>query len=367
MNGRKVSQIIVIQLIALFQGLAYGVVPSIVDLVTDPDFHNIPAEHFRVLFIPFIVAAVLLAAAAGWASQRRKIRTIFISGMTANFTALALTAATNFTLPIPSLSFIFLFAAHFFLGGGVGMALTVLNRWVFVLFPKNTFSAVLFLWGAAGFGILISGLLIDYVLLLHKWWLGPMLVLGALFILLLISELLMEYPEMPREQEGKINASILVFLIPSILYGYLMSNLGKWHYDLMVQNQEFLFFGFWAVSVVSRFLIGILFPFLRPIYWYCFLPLLIILAPLILPFSQFVTAFALAALFPINLVWVQKQFPGKESLAAGLGIACYLSGIAIGIPLMKGAVITVAGGGILFFFHLFAGIAFPINPDRKNS
>jgi len=359
MTGRKFSQILLIELLALFQGLAFGIIPALVGLLTSPDFHDLSMERVRILFLPFVLAAILLAAMAGWISQRGKLHQFFIGGMVANFIALGLIALTTLTFPHPELTFSILFVAHFFLGGGVSTVITVLSRWIPALFPKKTFRANLLLWAGFSFGMLLSGGLIEYVLLLHKWWLAPLLVLGALFILLLIIDLFDEYPDVPQEKKGGINKSIFIFLIPVVLYGYLSSTLGVWDYDLTILKYELLFFGFWAITTVSRVLIGISFPIFPPYLWYCLLPILIIIAPLILPYSRFFLAFALAALFPINLVWMQRRFLGKESLVTGLGIACYLFGIALGRPVQVETLIIVIGGSVLFLFHLFTTIAFP--------
>jgi MFS family permease len=357
MNGRKFSQILLLELFAVFQGLAFGIIPAMIELFTNPHFHGLSENDVRILFIPFILASILLAVVTGWASQRGQVHAAFVTGMGANFTALALISVTNFILPNASLSFYLFFFANIFLGAGVGMALTILSRWVYVLFPEKMFSATLILWSAACFGMFLSVPLIDYVLFLHTWWLAPFLVLGALFILLLIGELLIDYPLMPLEKKGKLKASILMFLLPAGLYGYLIS---YWHYDLIFLKNEFLFLGFWAVATLSRLLVGIAFPLLRPSFWYCVLPLIIIIAPLILPFSYLWVGFAAAVLFPINLAWAQNRMEGMESLAVGFGMAIYLLGIALGSTFKIGEIATMVVGILLFFFHLFTSIMLPV-------
>ncbi len=345
MSGYKFSQILLIELIAIFLGIAFGIIPALMGLITNPNFHALLIEDVRMLFVPFIFAAIICAAVTG----RGPI--FFFLGMGATCCALALIGATAISLKD---SFVLLFIAQILLGGGVGSLLTILSRWVFTLFPKRSFSAMLFLWAGVSFGMLLSGLLIDFTLILHKWWLAPLLVLGALFVLLLLLELLVDLPHVPKRKEA-LKGSIFLFLIPAVLYGYLMSNLGVWHYDLMLMRFDLLFFSFWTVITVARFLIGLFFPLLSPIIWYCAFAVVIVIAPLILPLSTFFLAFALAALFPINLAWTQKRFGG----GAGLVIACYLLGIALGQPYKLDPLVIVSGGALLFFFHLFTGIAFP--------
>jgi len=200
MIGRKFSQVILIEFVAIFQGLAFGIVPSLMALITNPDFHNLSRGEFFILFIPFALAAILLAVMAGWFSQRRKLHHIFIGGMVLNFVALFLIALTGLSFSSPRFTFALLFVALFFLGGGVSCVMMVLSRWMSAIFHNMPFGGILLLWVTGGFGMLLSVGLIEYVLLLHKWWLAPGLVLGVLFVLLLMIDLFDNYPKIPKKK-----------------------------------------------------------------------------------------------------------------------------------------------------------------------
>lgn len=360
MAGRKISQIIFLELFVIFIGLGVGMIPSLYGLFTNPHFHNLSVLNFESLFIPFIIASIFLTVFFGWMGEKKDLNPVFMTGTALSIAGLALVSLTNLAFDFPILLLVTLYMGLFLLGGGTGILLTVITCWFSDLFPVKSFSANLLLWSGNGFGMILSVGLVEFSLILHKWWLSPLLVLMGLFIFFLLIDFFNLYPKTVKHEGKEINFSFFLFFLLAVIYGFLSASFDFWNirFSLIQSDFEFYFLLFWIVATLSRILFALLYTFSYPLMGYLLLPVVVIFSAFVSD-SQLYLAFSVEVLLPITLVWSQRIFTSQFSLVTSLGISGYFLGVGIGQWVELSSLMIALGGTVLLLLHAFVAKAFP--------
>ncbi len=364
------SEIAVVYLSGLVQGLALVSVPAAASVFTDLDFHGLTSSEYGSLFVPLAIGAILASGTGGPLAKRFGLKPLLLVGLGLNFVSMALLAATNVLTASHALAYGALLVAVAALGLGFGATLAALNTYAAGFFPARSDTALAALHALLGTGTALSPLLAGLVTGGGLWWLAPAGVAGASGLLAAAAS--MEPLESPVSSPGEGSVLDLLgraswrlwaYVGFAVLYGISETVLANWavvflHQDrgLSARSAGMALAAFWGAVTLGR-IVTALVTLRVPAGWiYQALPLGLVAVFLLLPSISGAIAgmvafalagFACSALLPLCISFAAQDHPKLSEIVGGGMVAAYMAGFGIGSfgvgPIRDTGLLNLAG------------------------
>jgi len=139
------TEIGVVYLAAIVQGLALVTFPAASSILTSPDGFGFDSTRYGTMFLPQVVLAVLASGLAPKLARRWSLRRVLLVGFAGDIVSMALLALSRLLLGAPDMAFGILLVATGALGLGFGATVMALNTYAETFFPESADRAVLML------------------------------------------------------------------------------------------------------------------------------------------------------------------------------------------------------------------------------
>ena len=137
------TEIGVVYLAAVVQGLALVTFPAASSIFTSADGFGFDSTRYGTMFVPQVVLAILASALAPKLARRLSLRRVLLAGFASNIVSMALLALSALLLRAPDLAFGILLLATAALGFGFGATVMALNTYSEAFFPAAHFLRVI--------------------------------------------------------------------------------------------------------------------------------------------------------------------------------------------------------------------------------
>jgi MFS transporter, FHS family, glucose/mannose:H+ symporter len=347
------TEIGVIYVAAVVQGLALVTFPAASSIFTSADGFGFDSIRYGTMFVPQVGLAILASGLAPNAARRWSLRRVLLAGFVGDIVSMALLAFSRLLVGRPDLAFGLLLVATGALGIGFGATVMALNTYAESFFPESTDRAVLALNALLGLGTALAPVLVAIVVALGVWWLLPVVVAC---ILVLICAIALMQPL--RAASAQTNAALptridwrrlprrfwfyatLVFL-----YGILEALNGNWatlylgrERGVSSRGASFALTAFWMMVTVGRVLIAAISRRATTRWIYVGLAIFLVIAfqlasrahseaEGILAFG--LTGLACSAILPLSISFGGYEFRSLSALVAGELIAFYQLGFGV--------------------------------------
>lgn len=380
------TEIALVYLAGLVQGLAIVTFPAASTILTDPATFGLSSSAYGGLFIPFVLSAIIASASSGPLARRKGLKPVFQGGLGSNALAMALLAASSAFAGAPANAHPVLLLSTAFLGIGFGATLSALNTYAAGFFPEKGDAALTGLHALLGTGTALAPLFAAVSLRLGAWWVLPLLIAVAMAALLAASlgqRLLSGFgpsgleTALPRQSLG---TRFRIYIAAVLLYGACETLFGNWAtiylhdaVQLSVTGASLALAAFWAMVTVGRVAVtawAVRHP-VRTVY--VALPLLMLVAFLgvaradsvvtgLLSFAA--AGLACSAFFPLSIDFAATEFRGQTETVSGALVAAYIIGYGLGAygvgPLRDGAGLSLgsiySGASVLALCLLFLAL-----------
>ena len=129
------TEIGVVYVAAVVQGLALVTFPAASSIFTSPDGFGFDSTRYGAMFVPQVVLAILASALAPKLARRWSLRRVLLAGFAGDIVAMALLALSRLLLGAPDVAFGVLLLATGALGLGFGATVMALNTYAEAFFP----------------------------------------------------------------------------------------------------------------------------------------------------------------------------------------------------------------------------------------
>ena len=336
MRARK---IISVYLSAFLVGISLVLYPAAGNLFTSADFHGFTSSQYGSIYIPQIVLAIITSLSAPKIAERKSMKLVMIMGLAALFVSNLLLAASHFVME-GNLDYVLIMLGTGFLGAGFGFTITALNPFAYNLFPGKETSAVTAMHILLGAGTAAAALFLNYFVNLGSWYVGPAIIAGLVFIMLLFTasvNLTLPVTEKVENETSGIPFKVWIFGLAVFLYGACEATFGNWGTIFLEKSGGLtttdaalglsLFWGFIAIGRI----IFTFYALKYPTKWVLILaPILIIGVFYALPSiegrSMLLGCMALGGLgmsiiFPVTISTATEQFPKYAAFISGILVA----------------------------------------------
>ena len=395
------TEIGVVYIAAVMQGLALVTFPAASSIFTGPDGFGFDSTRYGTLFLPQVLLAILTSAFAPRLARRWTLRRVLLAGLAGDVVSMVLLALSRLLLGTPDMAFGVLLFATAALGLGFGATVMALNTYAEAFFPNGTDRAVLALNALLGLGTALAPVLVAIVVGLGAWWLLPVVVACIAALLLGVA-----YAQPLRTLASSADASrptslnwvdlprrFWLYAAAVFVYGIVETLNGNWamlylsgERGVSTQGASYALAAFWVMVTVGRVLIAAI-SHLVPTRWiYVALPALSLIVFQMATHVQSETggiiAFGLAGLacsgfLPLSISFAGGEFPHLSAVMAGGLIAFYQLGYgvaAFGIGPLQGLLglsfSTIFAAGSLVAAPIIVIAWFVIrriNPDRSGT
>jgi fucose permease len=366
-----------VYLSGLLVGISLILFPAAGPLFTDPNFYNLDATQFGLLFTPQIVMAIVASSLTATVARRYGMKRVMFTGMIFAALAMLLLMISNFLIGVGDSAFICLLAATAAIGAGFGFTISALNAFAFDLFPGKEDSAVTAVHVMTGTGQVGAALILSLFVGLNLWWGAPLTIAVAvalMVIFLLTLPLKLTAENVPAETatppSGRLPGRIWLFAIVTFTYGAIEGTFGNWTPIYLETSarlspaQAVLGLSlFWAAVTAGRVIFAALAVRLNPRPLYYVTPFVVGAIFILLPaldgpaanYAALITAgVALSFYFPYSVSLASAESPALTAAVSGLLVA--------GLQLGTGVSANVVGLlsetiGLTTVFQLSAGYA----------
>ena len=342
------TEVLLIYLAGLIQGLALVTFPAASSIFTSPHGYGFSASLYGMMFIPQVVLAIVASSLGPRLARRWTLKHVLIAGLAADLVAMTLLSLSRFLQGVPSAAYGILLVATGALGFGFGAVVMATNTYAQVFSPGRENRAVLVLNTLLGAGTALAPLLVAFFVGLGAWWLLPAVV--AVLVLALIRACAKQPLEAatgdatPSSPKG-LPRQFWLFAAAVLLYGIAETLNGNWsgpyltsESGVSTQAASYALTAFWGMVTIGRLIFAAL-SSRKAVRWiYVGLP-----AALILTFqatahvdgeASGIFAFGLAGLacsafFPLCISLSGQAFPQFAAATSGTLIAFYQSGYGI--------------------------------------
>ena len=344
------TEIGVVYVAAVMQGLALVTFPAASSIFTSPDGFGFDSTRYGAMFVPQVVLAILASALAPKLARRWSLRRVLLAGFAGDIVAMALLALSRLLLGAPDAAFGVLLLATGALGLGFGATVMALNTYAEAFFPGRADRAVLALNALLGLGTALAPVLVAIVAALGVWWLLPVVV--ACVLALLFTVALMQ--PLGIAGAGGAPASVSWASLPHrfwlyaaavFLYGIVETLNGNWamlylsgERGVSTQGASFALAAFWVMVTAGRVLIALISRHLPARWIYVALPVMLLvvfqLAPHVQGEAGGIVIFGLAGLacsgfLPLSISFGGDEFPRLSAVMSGELIAFYQLGYGV--------------------------------------
>jgi MFS family permease len=395
------TEIGLIYLAGLVQGLALVTFPAASSIFTSPQGYGFSSTQYGAMFLPQVVLAILASSLSPVLARRWTLKRVFMAGLTFDLVAMALLALSQLLVRSPDLAYGVLLLATAALGLGFGAAVMALNTFAQAFFPGRADSAVLAMNALLGTGTALAPVFVAVFVALGAWWLLPLVVGAALLLLLLFGLAAPLQVAADHSVGGGVESGggllqglprrFWWYAAVVVLYGICETLNGNWA-TLYLTRQgvppdwaSLALTAFWAMVTIGRILFAVVSSKLPARWIYLGLPVLLAGAFLVVARADTanggVIAFGFAGLacsafLPLSISFGGQEFPRLAAVVSGGLIAFYQVGYgiaafgagplqeAIGLPLSAvytGGSLVAAAMFVLAFF-VTRGMANKISP-----
>jgi MFS family permease len=146
------TEIGVVYVAAVVQGLALVTFPAASSIFTSPDGFGFDSTRYGALFLPQVLLAILASALAPRLARRWSLRRVLLAGLAGDIVSMVLLALSRLLIGMPEMAFGVLLFATGALGLGFGATVMALNTYAEAFFPTRADRAVLALNALLGLG-----------------------------------------------------------------------------------------------------------------------------------------------------------------------------------------------------------------------
>jgi MFS family permease len=360
------------------QGIALVTFPAVSTVLTDPNEYDLSKTQYGSLFVPQVVTAITAALLGSKLAGRIGTKRVYVIGLGASLVSMVLLIVSKFFTGDQSAAYALLLLATACLGAGFGLAVPALNTFAAAFSPQAIDRAILVLNALLGVGTVLAPVLVAIFLGIGFWWGLPLVSIGLLTALLVVSLGLPLVVQAGRTGAGTatsgIPARFWIYAAFALLYGVCETVNGNWSQldmsDLGATATEasLALTAFWLMVTVGRVGFAALQRQVPPRLTYHALPFVLVVAFVliaVLPHGEpalGVLAFGLAGLgcstlLPLTISFGQEELVAFSGAVAGGVIACYQLGYGIaafgigplvdhgvGLPTIYAVAAVVAGG-----------------------
>jgi FHS family glucose/mannose:H+ symporter-like MFS transporter len=357
------TEIGLVYLAAVVQGLALVTFPAASSIFTSPDGFGFDSTRYGALFLPQVLLAILASAFAPRLARRWSLRRVLLAGLAGDVVSMTLLALSRLLLGMPDMAFGVLLLATGALGLGFGATVMALNTYAEAFFPQRADRAVLALNALLGLGTALAPVLVAIVVALGAWWLLPVVVACIAVLLFGVA-----YAQPLRLHVGNADADrptslnwidlprrFWLYAAAVFVYGIVETLNGNWamlylssERGVSTQGASFALAAFWVMVTVGRVLIALISQLVPARWIYVALPALSLvvfqLASQVQSEAGGIIVFGLAGLacsgfLPLSISFAGGEFPQLSAVMAGGLIAFYQLGYgfaAFGIGPLQG-------------------------------
>jgi MFS family permease len=280
---------------------------------------------------------------------------VYLAGLAASLVSMALLVASTLVVDDHAVAYGLLLVATAFLGVGFGLTVPTLNTFIAAFRPDAVDRSVLVLNALLGLGTVLAPVFVAIFVGLGFWWGLPILSLGLLVVLLVVSDRLPlethldegAAAALPDDRARAVPSRFWLYAGFAVLYGICETMNGNWSQLEMTTElgastttASFALTTFWATVTIGRVLFASIqrrFPAPRA---YRLLPFVLAAALLFTASlsdgdaAAGVLAFGLAglgcsALLPLTISFAEAHLTAIAAAAAGWVIAAYQLGYGI--------------------------------------
>jgi MFS transporter, FHS family, glucose/mannose:H+ symporter len=384
------TEIRLIYVTALVQGLALVTFPAASSIFTSPNGYGFSDSRYGAMFLPQVLLAIFASSTSPKFASRWSLKTVLLLGVFADLVSMSLLASSNLLRTSAQIAFGLLLISTTALGLGFGSTVMALNTYAERFFPERPDRAVLVLNALLGTGTALAPLFVAVFVVLGAWWELPIFVACALASILVCLWRQPFYVDSSGSVGVGTAASCSMCQLPSrfwlyativFLYGIAETLNGNWatlyltaERGVSAQGGSFALTSFWAMVTSGRVLFAALSTKL-PVRWiYGSLPVLLVVAfqavsrasgqsTGIVAFG--LTGLACSAFLPLSISFGGDEFPNLASTMSGGLLAFYQLGYGVaafgtgslpgirGLPLSQvfswGSVVALSMGILVWF------------------
>jgi len=343
------SEVRLVYLIGLVQGLALVTFPAASSIFTSPSGFGFGASRYGMMFVPQVILAMLASSIGPALARRWTLKLVLQAGLSGDLLAMFLLAGSRLLVDMPDAAYGLLLIATGSLGFGFGATVMAINTYAQRFVPGHEDRSVLVLNALLGAGTALAPLFVAIFLGAGVWWLMPLMVAAALTALLLLST------KAPLEASvghvthdataERLPRSFWLFATAVLLYGVAETLNGNWsgpyltrERGLSAESASFALMAFWAMVTVGRILFAMV-SSERTVPWiYAGLPVVLIAAFQMVSHAsgaaESIVAFGLSGLgcsafFPLSISLSGQEFPKLAALTSGELVAFYQAGYGV--------------------------------------
>ncbi len=351
----------------LIQGITLVTFPAASTIFTSAAGYNLSAAQYGGMFVPQVIAAIAASLAGAALSRRIGLKRVYLAGLTANLTSMALLIASHSAESDRSVSYPLLLLATAFLGLGFGLTVPAVNTFTAEFHPGAVDRSILVLNALLGLGTALAPVFVAIFTGLG-FWVGLPVLAAALVLALLLVSARLHLHDSPASTQGPTGrqqrtlVQFLPFAVFALLYGFCETMNGNWsQLDLTglhvpATTASLTLTVFWAMVTLGRVLFALIQRLVPSKLAYHLLPFVLAGAFALiasLPFrapASGVVAFGLAglgcsALLPLTISFAQENLTAIAAKAASWVIACYQLGYGIaafGVGPLRSAGLTLS-------------------------
>jgi FHS family glucose/mannose:H+ symporter-like MFS transporter len=347
------TEITLIYVTGLFQGLALVTFPAASSIFTSPNGYGFSHARYGAMFLPQVSLAILASSLAPKFASRSSLKTVLLLGVFADLVSMSLLASSNLLRTSPQIAFGLLLFSTAALGFGFGSTLMALNTYAERFFPEQSDRAVLLLNALLGTGTALAPLFVAVLLVLGAWWALPIFVASALALILVC----LSRQPLKINSSGNVVGGTTAFSLSRLpsrfwlyaaivfLYGIVETLNGNWAALYLTtqrgesaQSGTLALTSFWAMVTIGRVLFAALSAIVPVRFIYGSLPVLLAVAfqAVSRATSQTdgalafgLTGLACSAFFPLSMSFGGDEFPKRAAVMSGGLIAFYQVGYGV--------------------------------------
>ena len=347
------TEIGLVYIAAVVQGLALVTFPAASSIFTSPDGFGFDSTRYGALFLPQVLLAILASAFAPRLARRWSLRRVLLAGLAGDVVSMTLLALSRLLLGMPDMAFGVLLLATGALGLGFGATVMALNTYAEAFFPKRADRAVLALNALLGLGTALAPVLVAIVVVLGAWWLLPVVVACIAVLLFGVAyaqPLRLHVGNADSDRPTSLNWIDLprrfwLYAAAVFAYGIVETLNGNWamlylssERGVSAQGASFALAAFWVMVTVGRVLIALISQLVPARWTYVALPALSLivfqLASQVQSEAGGIMVFGLAGLacsgfLPLSISFAGGEFPRLSAVMAGGLIAFYQLGYGV--------------------------------------
>ncbi len=228
------NEIVAVYAAGLIQGIALVTFPAASAIFTSPEHYALTSAAYGAMFVPQAATAIVSSLMAAGLTQRMRIKSICLLGLTADLLAMTLLVLSTWVMHNHSLAYAILLVATGCMGVGFGLTVPAINTLAAAFFPHKVDKAVLMLNALLGLGTALAPAFVAIFVGLGIWWALPVLV-GALTVLLILFSLRLPLQQGTQSDAmgtcaGRpiIPARFWTFATFALLYGICETMSGNW-------------------------------------------------------------------------------------------------------------------------------------------